>query len=801
VLVALWCLALGRPASAADADQLAEDEQRLKAVKLGTDGKSLLEFLRTRTRPDMDQDKIGELIKDLGSDSSKVADKAVRKVIALGQVAVPWLRRALKDPDDELATKRARFCLESLEGYEGASIPIAAAHLLALRKTPGAVPVMLAYLPFADDDTVVDELRDALAALAVQDGQPDKALVEALRDKVPVRRAVAAEALCQAGARDELPAIRYLLKDPKPTVQLRVAIALAGAKEEEAVKVLIESLGKLPEDRAHLAEEVLVNLAGTTAPSVALGKDVATRKRARDTWNTWYQSFKNKALLKYFKDRTLDDANTATFQALIKQLGSDSYTVRKRATDKLIAYRTAALPLLKKALSDKDAEISRRARICLRLINAAPQAGLSAAHARILAYRKPAGAVPILLAYLPFADDDSVAEDVRNTLAVIAIRNGKADKDLLVALRDKFPARRAAAAEALIQAGVTGQKKALTRLLKDPETPVRMRVALALVNAKDKEAVPTLIDLLAELPPEEGWKAEEVLRQIAGEKGPAVVLTEDKAVRKKARDAWAAWWKANGAKVDLARTNGVARLLGYTIIAQYDNRGQSDIYEVDKKGKVRWRISNLSYAFNFQILRGKRLLIPEYQGGRVTERDFKGKVHWEYKVYSPISCQRLRNGNTFIASRNGVVEIDRNKKQVYKISRPNYDVMAAHKLRNGHIYLLTNSGSLIHMDAKRKEIKSFNVGSVSYYGSMDVLRNGHVLIPEYNSSQVREYDQNGKVVWKAACMQWPNSAVRLPNGHTLVASQSVQQVWELDRNGKKVWEYKPSGQPWCVKRR
>jgi HEAT repeat protein len=533
---------------------------------------------------------------------------------------------------------------------------------------------------------------------------------------------------------------------------------------------------------------------------VALGKDAATRKRARDTWNTWWQTFKTPDLLKYFKDRTLDDASTATFQKLIQQMGSDSYALRKRAASRLIAYRTAAVPLLIQALSSKDFEIVRRARICLRQINAAPQAGISSANARILAYRKPAAAVPVLLAYLPFADDDGVAEDVRNTLAVLAVNDGKPHPELLLALRDKLPARRAAAAEALLQAGVTSQKPALAKLLKDPETPVRMRVALAMINAKDKEAVPALIDLLTDLSPDDAWRAEEVLRQIAGDKAPIEMVAGDKAARKKARAAWAAWWKANGAAIDLTKASSVPRLLGYTIIAQYSNFGSGQIIEIDKKGKERWKI-DIGYAFDFQILRNKRLLVPEYQMGRVTERDFKGKVHWEFKVYSPISCQRLPNGNTFIVSRNQVLEIDKNKKEVFKISRQNYDVMAAHKLPNGQVLLLTNGGMLIRFDKKQKEIKSFGVGGVSYYGGMDVLRNGHILICDYNANQVKEWDQNGKVVWKAATMQWPNSVVRLPNGHTLISSQDVQQIWELDRNGKKVWEHKPTGRPYRARRR
>src|SRR5262249_41329762 len=150
----------------------------------------------------------------------------------------------------------------------------------------------------------------------------------------------------------EFGAVRYLLQDSKPTVRMRVAVALAKARDMEAVQVLIDSLGKLPPEQAVTAEEVLKDVAGTTAPSVALGKDEPTRKRCRDTWNTWWKSFKNEDLLTYFRKRTLADADREKFQEMIKLLGSDSFRVRKKAIKDLAGYRGAAAPMLQQALSN-----------------------------------------------------------------------------------------------------------------------------------------------------------------------------------------------------------------------------------------------------------------------------------------------------------------------------------------------------------------------------------------------------------------------------------------------------------------
>src|SRR5262249_14930862 len=83
--------------------------------------------------------------------------------------------------------------------------------------------------------------------------------------------------------------------------------------------------------------------------------------------------------------------------------------------------------------------------------------------------------------------------------AAVAVRDGEPEPLLVQALTDPFPVRRAAAADALARAGAPGTRPAVRRLLRDPDTLVRLRVALALVEARDRVAVPVLIDLLEPL--------------------------------------------------------------------------------------------------------------------------------------------------------------------------------------------------------------------------------------------------------------------------------------------------------------
>src|SRR5262249_9403658 len=155
--------------------------------------------------------KIAQLIRQLKDPSTDVRDQAAATLVSFGPNVLPLLRQAANDLDDLDLAARARQCLQTLEG---SALALSVARLLTQARPAGAAEVLLAYLPFAEDETVADEVARALAAVALRDGKPDPALVHALQDKVPLRRAVAAEVLCRAGGPSERAAVRPLLQDP-----------------------------------------------------------------------------------------------------------------------------------------------------------------------------------------------------------------------------------------------------------------------------------------------------------------------------------------------------------------------------------------------------------------------------------------------------------------------------------------------------------------------------------------------------------------------------------------------------------
>jgi hypothetical protein len=486
-------------------------------------------------------------------------------------------------------------------------------------------------------------------------------------------------------------------------------------------------------------------------------------------------------LLAFLRQRTLTDADRERLALWIRQLGSDSFALRDRATSDILALGPPALPILERALHDPDPEVARRAEWCTEEIKRGPGAELPAAAVRLLALRKPAGAVPALLAYLPFAEDGWVEEEVLAALVALCGPPGDADPSVAAALHDPSAARRSAAAYVLGRSGTAEQRAVVRKFLADGDPKVRFQ---------------------ADAPLTLTWQVEELLYRIAGDQAPPVSIGDGSAEsRQKCRDAWGGWWRTHGDQVNLAALKDAPRLLGLTVIAEMNS---NKVWECGPDGKPRWKLENLQGPIEAHVLPGGRVLVAEYQGQRVTERDLQGNVLWEKRLSgNPIVCQRLPNGNTFIAMHNGLLEVTRAGKEVYAHSHgQNFFIFGAQKLRNGHIICVSNLGIVQEIDAATgKELKSHKqVNIQGGWCSVEELPGGRFLLAILGTGQVLEIDTAGKSLWTCA-VPGAISATRLPNGHTLVSSMSKKQVVEVDRDGKQVSAINTEGQPWRVHRR
>ncbi|HYT89885.1 MAG TPA: hypothetical protein VEL76_14360 [Gemmataceae bacterium] len=179
-------------------DPTAADEQLLKAAKRGVEGPALLALLRERIPSEDDQAKMRELILKLGHKSFSVRQRATVALQELGAKPAALLRQAARESDLEVS-RRATQCLEKIADDPDQALVAAAVRLMAVRRPAGAAEALLAYGPWAPDETIAREVQGALAAVAVEGGKKNPVLVQALKDRDPQRRALAAAALGEDG--------------------------------------------------------------------------------------------------------------------------------------------------------------------------------------------------------------------------------------------------------------------------------------------------------------------------------------------------------------------------------------------------------------------------------------------------------------------------------------------------------------------------------------------------------------------------------------------------------------------------
>jgi len=506
-----------------------------------------------------------------------------------------------------------------------------------------------------------------------------------------------------------------------------------------------------------------------------------------------------KSLTEFFKNHTVTEADKARISASIKKLGDESFESREQASEELSKSGVPAIGLLRSAQNAKDAdpEIVRRCELALKIIEKVPTRTLAISSARLLATKKDEGITETLLNYFPLADDETVTDEIRNTFAALAVRDGKLDKNLEAALASKQLLIRGAAAEAFARANDKASRAKMKEFLKtEAENEIKLLVAVALVNdARDKEVVPSVIKLMTEVPNEKGWRAEELLWRIAGEDGPPVSLGGDKASNEKARDEWKKWWDTNEKKVDLAKLDQESSY-GLTIVCELPRAGGlGRIVALGGDGKERWSVRGLNQPMDAVPLAGKKILIAEHNRNRVLEREIDGKEIWSENINQPVNVGRLPNGVTWAVGRNQIIEWERGdksgKKQEFTFLRNEYDIVAGNRLKNGEYVLLTQNQQLLKVDRKGAITKSHSVGGngVNYYSTVDVLPTGKVLVTLMNS--ITEYDLETGKAGTSFPFQFATSAIRLRNGNTIVGHQNNGRIVELDKDGKQTkWEHK-----------
>ena len=176
-----------------------------------TSAELLLREVQARTLTDEELARAEALLRKLETEQGEAEPAAARDLVALGPRVSPLLRRAVQEGHPRLGPAAAR-CLEVIEReFPPIPLPEALFRMLALRRPPGTVAALLAFLPCAENEEMIAELSRVLVEVGVVDGKADAALLKALDDRAGIRRAVAAVTLRRGGIPDLFPAVRKLL--------------------------------------------------------------------------------------------------------------------------------------------------------------------------------------------------------------------------------------------------------------------------------------------------------------------------------------------------------------------------------------------------------------------------------------------------------------------------------------------------------------------------------------------------------------------------------------------------------------
>lgn len=508
-------------------------------------------------------------------------------------------------------------------------------------------------------------------------------------------------------------------------------------------------------------------------------------------------------LVEYLKQRTLSDAEQGKITGIIKRFAADDFDDRVKATEEIELFGPAAVGPLRMAERDADPEIAYRAKVALKKMAKIPHSAVAAAVVRAIVKLKPEGATGALIGFLPLADDETIAELIREGLVGLAVKDGKADPALINALNDPSAVRRSAAYLALILGGSPSERirvkdaypKLKEAVLKesDPEAKFTGLWTL-LLTTREKEFLPELLGMIPQLPRGRIWQLEDLLLQLAGSHPKDGRFLKTPESLAKTREAWLNWWNEKKDKVDLVKFDYKPRSLGITDIIEMDNRGygQGRIISLGPDMKEKWRITGVNDPKDILYISNDRIYVVESNSNQISERTSTGTVVNRWPVLlQPINIQRTPEGGMVVVCRNQIVEFDKDWKSLNSHSRPMHDILAGVRLPKGDVLFVTNAfqgANCIHLDNKLKDTnKTFTFGRIPYLPGMAAIDDDRILVCE--SDRVAEYDlKTGKSTWKHECNA-PNSCQRLFNGNTLIAILNANHLIEVDPSGEIVWEY------------
>ena len=214
-------------------------------------------------------------------------------------------------------------------------------------------------------------------------------------------------------------------------------------------------------------------------------------------------------------------------------------------------------------------------------------------------------------------------------------------------------------------------------------------------------------------------------------------------------------------------------------------------------------LCGLSSASSAEDVRHSFLLVGPTFTGIIDEQ---GKEAWDTGRPGGRDGFVLENGNVLIAWVDEVLELTREKEEVFRYTKSaaNKEIGTVERLKNGNTLVteLGPSPRLLEIDSDGKVVTSIPLAPETENAHMQTrmarkLPSGNYLVPHLLAFAVKEYDPRGNVVsvLKTDLAElggrdadtWPFTAIRQEGGSTLVTLTHGNQVVEFDAAGKIAW--------------
>ena len=166
-------------------------------------------------------------------------------------------------------------------------------------------------------------------------------------------------------------------------------------------------------------------------------------------------------------------------------------------------------------------------------------------------------------------------------------------------------------------------------------------------------------------------------------------------------------------------------------------------------------ISILAVLFSVSLFaQTKTFAGADYSQGIVFVME-NNRIVWKHKAPDSNDLWILPNGNILFTTGHGVLEMTRQNDTIFHYESQS-PIFACQRLKNGNTFVgECVSGRMLEISPKGKIVKEVCIlpegvkdGGFAFMRNARRLDNGHFLVAHYGDQCVKEYDTNGKVVWK-----------------------------------------------------